>query len=99
MILVIERFEDCETVSAALFDAGTNQTNVLFFSPGGVSSLYSGKGSSFADPSLLFFSCVLDGAAVAGSLRAAFACFSAYFLSFSAFLRSLSTTETVRYQE
>ena len=68
----------------------SSTANSLFFSPGGVSSTYSGNGSSFADAALAFFSLVFEVGGSADPLTV-LACFSANFLAFSAFLRSFST--------
>lgn len=68
----------------------------LFFSPGGVSSTYSGNASSFADAALAFFSLDFEVVGVADPLTV-WACFSANFLAFSAFFRSFSTEATSQY--
>ena len=72
--------------------SATESRDILFFSPGGVSSSYSGRGASFCAVTCAFFSLLFDRPVEAG-VFAVLACFSANFLFFSAFLRSFSTTD------
>lgn len=65
---------------------GSSNDRIRFFSPSGVSSTYSGRGSSSTFFSLGFFSL-----AALGALAAAFAFLASNLACFSAFLRSFST--------
>jgi hypothetical protein len=66
--------------------------DTLFFSPGGVSSTYSGRGGSFEASCFAFFSLVFDVTCMVGV--APDSCFfMANFCVFSAFRRSFSTKE------
>ena len=86
VIVIVERFKNYVVVSVR--SSTIVEYRLLFFSPGGVSSTYSGRASSL-DASGFFFSLALGAAW--GAAVADLACFSVNFLSFSAFFRSFST--------